>query len=270
MHKKGEYVTYKENGICKIVDVDKEYFYLEPVYNNNSNLRMLVPKKNEELVSKMKHVLSKDEIDSLIIESENLKYRWIDDSKKRNEFFTSLLRNGNRAEILWLVKVLSNHKAWVEKNKRSFYANDKKILDNAERIITEEFAYVLGMEPGEVLDYIAERRSALNKKKREAKKAAPAAKKTAAKAPAKKEPAKKAPAKKAAPAPKKAPAKKATPAPKKAPAKKAAPAPKKAPAKKAAPAPKKAPAKKAAPAPKKAPAKKAAPATKKAPAKKKK
>lgn len=185
MHKKGEYVTYKENGICKIVDVSKDGFYLEPVYNN-SELRIFVPKKNEELVAKMMHVLSKDEIDGLIEEAENLDYKWIEDSKKRSEAFTKLLRSGNRVDILWLVKVLSIHKQEVEQSKRSFYATDKRILDNAEQIITEEFAYVLGMQPGEVAGYIIQRKESLPKKKKTA------AKKT----PAKAEPVKKAPAKK--------------------------------------------------------------------------
>lgn len=200
MHKKGEHVTYKENGICKIVDVNKEGYYLEPVYNN-SELRIFVPKKNEELVAKMMHVLSKDEIDSLIEEAETLDYKWIEDSKKRSDAFTKLLRSGNRVDILWLVKVLSIHKEEVENNKKSFYATDKRILDSAERIITEEFAYVLNMQPGEVVGYILQKRESLPKKKKTVKKAAPKAKAEPAKktpAKAKAEPKKKAPAKKPA------------------------------------------------------------------------
>ncbi len=152
MYKTGDYVTYKENGICCIAEETKEYYILQPVYGHN--MTVYVPKKSEALVNLMCRVLNREEIDEIIQETEHSQYTWIEDSKKRAECFHSLLRGGKKADILWLVKVLSLHKIEVEKNKKSFYASDKKILSAAERVITEEFAFVLGISPEEVIPYI--------------------------------------------------------------------------------------------------------------------
>ena len=152
MHKTGDFVTYKDSGICKIVEENQDYFILEPVYSKN--MTMYVPKQSQVLVEQMKYVLEKDEIDRLIIDAETVPHKWIEDSKQRYDEFNKLLRGGNKEDLLWLIKVLSLHKIDVEENKKNFYATDKRILTSAEKIITEEFAFVLGIEPGEVLDYI--------------------------------------------------------------------------------------------------------------------
>lgn len=152
MHKAGDYVTYKENGICRIAEETDEYYILQPVYGHN--MTVYVPKKSQALVDLMCRVLTKDKIDEIIMDTENSQYQWIDDSKARSEYFNKLLRSGDKAAVLWLVKALSLHKIEVEKNKRNFYASDKRILSAAEKVITEEFAFVLGIEPEDVIPYI--------------------------------------------------------------------------------------------------------------------
>ena len=152
MCKTGDYVTYKENGICRISEETEEYYILQPVYGHN--MTVYVPKKSQALVNFMCRVLTKEEIDRIIQETESSRYTWIEDSKARTEYFNKLLRSGDKAAVLWLVKALSLHKTEVEKKKRSFYASDKRILNAAEKVITEEFAFVLGIAPEEVIPYI--------------------------------------------------------------------------------------------------------------------
>jgi CarD family transcriptional regulator len=152
MYKTGDYVTYKENGICRIAEETEEYYILQPVYSHN--MTVYVPKKSQDLVNLMCRVLTKEEINQIIQETENSQYTWIEDSKARAEYFNKLLRSGDKAAVLWLVKALSLHKIEVEKKKRSFYASDKRILAAAEKVITEEFAFVLGIAPEEVIPYI--------------------------------------------------------------------------------------------------------------------
>lgn len=45
----------------------------------------------------------------------------------------------------------------MEQKKRSFYASDKRILTAAEKVITEEFDFVLGIEPEEVIPYMIQK-----------------------------------------------------------------------------------------------------------------
>lgn len=155
MYKTGDYVTYKENGICKVAEETEEYYILQPVYSNN--MTVYVPKKSQNLLQCMCHVLTKEEIDQTIRETEASPYVWIEDSKARAEAFNRLLKSGNKTAVLWLVKALSLHKIEVEQKKRSFYASDKRILTAAEKVITEEFAFVLGIEPEEVIPYIIQK-----------------------------------------------------------------------------------------------------------------
>ena len=152
MHKVESFVTYKDSGVCKIVEENRDYFILEPVYSKN--MTMYVPKQTQALVEQMKPVPTKKEIDKFINDSQFINHSWIEDSKLRYEEFNEILKSGNKDEILWLIKVLSQYKKQLEDNKKNFYASDKRVLTAAEKVITEEFAFVLEIEPEEVMEYV--------------------------------------------------------------------------------------------------------------------
>lgn len=152
MHKVGDFVTYKDSGVCKIIEDNQDYFILDPVYSKN--MTMYVPKQTQALVDQMKPVPSKKEIDKFIVESKKVDYPWTEDSKQRYEEFNQILKSGNKPEILWLIKVLTQYKKMLEENKKNFYASDKRVLTAAEKIITEEFAFVLEIEPAQVMEYV--------------------------------------------------------------------------------------------------------------------
>lgn len=162
-HRVGEYAAYRSNGVCRIEEItekdfggdSKVYYKMKSVYDDN--MVFFVPADNDNLSKQIRGLLSVDEINAIISSSENSGLKWIDDSKKRLECFTEILKRGNYAEILWLVKVLSLHKIETESVKKKFYAADAKILEAAQRIITQEFAFVLGVKKEEVIPYIKDR-----------------------------------------------------------------------------------------------------------------
>lgn len=163
LYNKGDYVVYGENGVCKIIDVREEdfiglekmpYYVLETVYSKTT---IFIPINSDALVGKLNPVLSADEINRLIDNTDKISEEWINDSKKRAEHFTELLDNGEREEILWLIKVLTSHKHDVEEQNKRFYISDKNILTSAEKIIIEEFAFVLGIDKKDVISYIRKR-----------------------------------------------------------------------------------------------------------------
>jgi len=164
MHAAGDFVTYRQNGICKITRTvkqnfggmgEKEYYELSPVYDAKSVI--FVPTDSQALVSEMRHVLSREEIDAVICNSEHETLEWVEDTKERAQAFGEILSGGDRQRILWVIKVLSLYKKELEEKKRKLYATDAKILSAAEKTITEEFAFVLGIGRDEVLTYILER-----------------------------------------------------------------------------------------------------------------
>ncbi len=152
MYQVGDFVTYKDSGICKIVEDNQDYYILDPVYSKN--MTMYVPKKTQSLVDQMKDVISKEDIISYVKKADHVKCQWIEDSKLRCEEFNRILKAGEKDELLWLIKVLSSHKEKLESNRKNMYATDKRILASAYKIITEEFAFVLNIEPNQVLDYV--------------------------------------------------------------------------------------------------------------------
>lgn len=92
MYKVNETVIYGTEGICKITDIAErnfnssveKYYILKPLYNSSSTI--MVPINNEILVSRMRRMLSCEEIEKLIEDmpgEEGLE--WIDDEKKEKK-----------------------------------------------------------------------------------------------------------------------------------------------------------------------------------------
>ena len=102
-HKTGEYVSYKNNGICKIVDIvtkefagmdSKTYYELQMVFDQGNVL--YIPVDAENLVQEMRHVLSAQEIEDVIVQSEQYQDMWIDDGKARAAQYEEILAEGDR------------------------------------------------------------------------------------------------------------------------------------------------------------------------------
>jgi len=162
-HNKGDYVVYGENGVCKIIDIRDEsfagldvtaYYVLETVYSHTT---IFIPLNSEALSGKLKKILSVEKINALIDDTAIITEEWIEDCKERAKHFEELLNGGERCELLWLIKVLSTHKTEVEEKNKRFYISDKNILTAAEKVITEEFAFVLGIDKSDVVHYIRKR-----------------------------------------------------------------------------------------------------------------
>lgn len=160
-HAVGDYVTYRQNGICRIKGIVKqnfpavgeaEYYELTPVYDEKTVI--FVPLGSDQLRSQMRHILTKEEIEGVITGVENDDNLWIDDTKERAHIFGDILQGGDRGKILLMIKELSLYKKKLENDKRKLYASDAKLLSSAEKIITEEFSFVLGIGREEVIPYI--------------------------------------------------------------------------------------------------------------------
>ena len=117
---------------------------------------MFLPTRKNCLVQ-FKKILSAEEIDRIIDESDSVGLEWIDDGKERALAFEEIINNGDRARILWVTKVLSLHKAKVEQERKKFYASDERLLDAAHKIILGEFAFSLGIKKENVIPYIKKR-----------------------------------------------------------------------------------------------------------------
>ena len=89
----GDMVLYSVHGICRIMDrtqrsfggQKQEYYMLKPVYAPDSTF--FVPVDNENLVSKMRRILSGEEIKKLIQEMPDQNSYWIEEEEGTSKFF---------------------------------------------------------------------------------------------------------------------------------------------------------------------------------------
>lgn len=162
MYTIGDVVIYKNDGVCKIADIiiksfkDKniEYYVLQPVHNSNAEI--FVPKNNPDLINKMRNLLTKDEVMQIIEALPNEEEICISDEAERKEKFKEILTSGNRTELVRLVKTLYNHKQNQKQYGKKLHIADERILKDAEKILHDEFAYVLGISTEAVPSFIAE------------------------------------------------------------------------------------------------------------------
>lgn len=155
-------ILYGLNGACKITDITKreiggrtvEYYVLRPIYSNASTI--FVPTNNENLTSRMRQVLSAAEIHALIQSMPQEKSVWIEDENQRREAYKEILSNGDRQELIRLIKALYLHQKELQQIGRRLHISDERFLKDAERLLYDEFALVLSIKPEQVLPFIME------------------------------------------------------------------------------------------------------------------
>ena len=160
MFKVGDFVNYSAQGICKVVDirqvgfgrVSKEYFILKPI--NKDCSQIFVPCDNEKLLQKMRAVLSPQQIDSKICETQNRELSWIDDRKQREARFKEILTLRNETELLLLAKCLFLRQ---KNSPKGLSGMDSAFLKRVETVIAEEFSFALNIPKEKTGEYIREK-----------------------------------------------------------------------------------------------------------------
>lgn len=161
-YKKGDYIRYASNGVCLIDDIKsidlnhsknpKNFYVLKPIGGGSSTI--YVPLENKELVSKMRYILSKNEIDSLINSVKQDKIDWIDDRKERNNSFKQIIKDSDPRELLKLVSCIYLKKQDLAGDGKKLSSTDENHLSQAESLIENEFSFVLKLDGLGVGNYI--------------------------------------------------------------------------------------------------------------------
>ena len=161
----GRRIAYGTNGICVIEDIkpmkftagmkEKTYFILNP--GGSAASKVFVPADNEKLVSKMRMVMTREEIDELLADMRGKKIEWEKDRRFRSESFHEILSRGVTQELLLMIKCISGKKRELAKAGKNLPTTDGNTLKTAERLVEEEFSYTLEIDPSEVGGYIKSR-----------------------------------------------------------------------------------------------------------------
>ncbi len=162
----GDVIIYGNHGICKVTGLQdmymdeniRPYYVLKPVYHTASTVYVSAISNRRK--TEIRHILSADEIFSLVKKISDKDYTWIKDNRKRKELYGQILADGNRSELIEMIKTLRCHKQELKKtNKDKKLQNaDESFLNDAEKTLCEEFAYVLRIKREEVIPFIYEQR----------------------------------------------------------------------------------------------------------------
>ncbi len=162
--KAGDTVVHSRDGICKIVDIRemtmtdeaKEYYILQPVYERGSKL--YIPIDKEALF--LRAPVTKAEIHEYVKKLPETDLKWIGDEKKRMSMIADVRKTGTSETLLGLISLFYRKRTEQHEQGKKFHSSDEQFLKDIETRVNREFAYVLGIEPGEVPAYIRETLSA--------------------------------------------------------------------------------------------------------------
>ena len=159
----GDTVLYGTQGICTIKEISEmqigkvknKYYILVPVYDTKATI--YVPTDNQKLVSNMRRLLSPAEINELIDDAAATPMLWVENDPQRKEHCFAVIKSGNRTELMRLISMLYLKREELKNSKKHFHISDERFLRDAEKLLHDEFAYILGINQNEVSDYILNR-----------------------------------------------------------------------------------------------------------------
>ena len=168
-------VSYGTHGVCQITEIGEknltgksmEYYILKPVYNENSTL--YVPVHSENLTGKMRRILSVREIREMIRQMPYHQEDWIDNENLRKTRYRELLTDGNRTELLKMLRTLYLHQQEQISKGKKLHNTDERFFREAEKLLFDEIALVLHIKPSQVLPFILEQIQATDNGQKEMK-----------------------------------------------------------------------------------------------------
>jgi CarD family transcriptional regulator len=158
----GQIVIYNTYGVCKVSEIiqkelggiAKEYYVLHPIHDEKASV--FLPIDNKELLNRARPILSKGEIDKLVKAFPLQPLNWIDNENERRKTYSQIIKDGNRYELITILKSIYNHKNVLKDKKKKLHATDEQFFKEAETLLFDEIAYVLNIERNSVLNLIIE------------------------------------------------------------------------------------------------------------------
>lgn len=160
MYQLEDQVMYGIHGVCRIAElevkrVDRknvEYFVLVPV--GQPAARYYVPTGNPAALSKLRPLLTRDEL-LLLLDSDDVRRDvWIPDENRRKLHYRELLSSADRLGLLQMIYTLQMQKEIQAASGRKFHLCDENFLRDAEKVLSSEFSVVLGIPVNQVGEFV--------------------------------------------------------------------------------------------------------------------
>lgn len=158
----GDTVMHPSEGVCNVENVTpmrfagmpaRDYYVLKPAMEKASNL-VYMPLERGDVV--LRRLLSRRDIVELIDRSKTVENFFIEDSRMRKDAFQKILSSCDYARIIRVIVLLHEERERRVASGRKPCASDEALLTHAERLLHQEFSYVLHMNPEETVAFIRE------------------------------------------------------------------------------------------------------------------
>lgn len=156
-----EVIMYGHYGLCRVInrqtmkfgDADPTLYYvLHPI--NDKKTTFYAPVNSDKI--SMRKLLSAEEIHALIHEMPEETYDWVKNDQQRREAFGQVMKSGDHRELVKIIKALYQKKEEKNLVGKKLQAFDEKTMKEAEKLLYEEFAFVLKIPQDDVVPYIVE------------------------------------------------------------------------------------------------------------------
>lgn len=163
MYQIGDLVLYGVHGVCKIAGIETktvnrkkiDYYILQPI--NQDGATYFIPANNETVLSKIRPIMTKDEIEKLLSSDSDVSGMWIPEENARKQRYRELIVSGDRVKLLQMIRILDRHKKEQQTAGRKFHQCDENFMRDAIKLLDEELAVVLNMDRTKVKEYVTER-----------------------------------------------------------------------------------------------------------------
>ncbi len=163
MFQVGDKILYGCNGACTIEGLSMmrfgrtkgQYYILRPLYQKTAVI--YVPATNEMLLQQMCLMPTREDVDQMIADVPTSESIWIDDAQERKKHYDQIMRSSDCFARLRLIKTLQEHKKLRLSEGKNLHVSDENFLREAKKLICDEFAYPLQLEPSAVGEYINSR-----------------------------------------------------------------------------------------------------------------
>ena len=160
MYKIGDIVVYGTEGVCEIFDITEktfgkekiEYYVLKPV--NKTEETVYVPRYNEKVLARMRHILTQAEVDALLEAEPAELTEWEPVDRERQKIYKEILLCGTISDILNMTRTLYLRQLELQERGKKLHAVDERFMNEAEKMLFEELAYIYKIQTEEVLPMI--------------------------------------------------------------------------------------------------------------------
>ena len=156
----GDVLVYTTYGICRVENIIEmnfngsltKYYILVPL--SEAKTELTIPVDNPITNSRLHKLLTPDEINEIINQIVYLEPFWIPNDNERKKAFNDIIKKGDRKDTLQMLKSVKKHQLSLKDKVRKLHACDEQVMHDAEKLIVDEFSYVLNKEKIEIYTLI--------------------------------------------------------------------------------------------------------------------